>query len=87
MSLNIKNAETERLVRELAGRTGESVTQAITRSVEERLTRLGSAREAEVTRRLARLTEIARDAADRWPADTAHVDYVEVLYDERGLPR
>lgn len=87
MSLNIKNTETERLVRELAGRTGESVTQAVTRSVEERLTRLGTERDAEVAQRLARLTEIAADAAQRWPVDTATVDYVEVLYDERGLPR
>lgn len=87
MSLNIKNAQTERLVRELASRTGESVTQAVTRSVAERLTRLGSADETERAQRLSRLTEIARDAAARWPADTAHVDYVEVLYDERGLPR
>lgn len=87
MSLNIKNPETERLVRELAGRTGESVTQAVTRSVEERLNRLGTEREVEVSQRLARLTEVAHDAAQRWPADTATVDYVEVLYDDRGLPR
>lgn len=39
MSLNIKNPETNRLARELARRTGESVTQAVTVALQERLER------------------------------------------------
>lgn len=37
MALNIKNPETHRLARELARRTGESVTQAVTVALRERL--------------------------------------------------
>ena len=40
MSLNIKNEEAERLVRQLAAATGESVTLAITVAVRERLERV-----------------------------------------------
>lgn len=40
MSLNIKNAETHRLARELASLTGESVTTAVGAAVRERLTRV-----------------------------------------------
>ena len=37
MALNIKSAETDRLARELAALTGESITEAVTRALEERL--------------------------------------------------
>jgi antitoxin VapB len=47
MALNIKNPEVERLVGDVAARTGESKTEAIRRALEERLARL----EAESSRR------------------------------------
>ena len=37
MALNIKSAETDRLARELAALTGESITEAVTRALEMRL--------------------------------------------------
>jgi antitoxin VapB len=40
MGLNIKNAETHRLVQELAALTGESMTVAVTEAVRERLDRV-----------------------------------------------
>lgn len=40
MALNIKDPETDRLVRELAAATGESITDATRRAVEERLARV-----------------------------------------------
>ena len=40
MSLNIKNKEVERLVGEVARLTGESKTEAVRRSLEERRARL-----------------------------------------------
>lgn len=40
MALNIKDLETDRLARELAATTGESITEATRRAIEERLTRL-----------------------------------------------
>jgi antitoxin VapB len=39
MALNIKSAETDRLARELAALTGESITVTVTRSLVERLER------------------------------------------------
>ena len=41
MALSIKDRETERLARELAERTGESLTLATRRALEERLRRIG----------------------------------------------
>jgi hypothetical protein len=40
MGLNIKNEETQRLVRELAMLTGENMTTAVTQAVRERLERV-----------------------------------------------
>ena len=40
MSLNIKNQEVERLIREVTLLTGESKTEAVRRSLEERCARL-----------------------------------------------
>lgn len=46
MALSIRNKEAERLAREIARETGESITQAILRSLEERLLRLSGRRTA-----------------------------------------
>ncbi len=43
MPLNIKSAEVERMVDELAAHTGESKTEAVRRAVQERLDRTHSA--------------------------------------------
>jgi antitoxin VapB len=40
MALSIRNKEAERLAREVAKETGETITEAILRSLEERLLRL-----------------------------------------------
>jgi antitoxin VapB len=40
MPLSIRNAKAEKLARELAAESGENITQAITRALEERLQRL-----------------------------------------------
>jgi len=40
MNLSIKNAKAEKLARELAAESGENITRAITRALEERLQRL-----------------------------------------------
>ena len=84
MSLNIKNAETHRLVRELAALTGESMTEAVTAAVRERLERL----RREQGQSLAdRLLAIGKDCAARLKESFRSVDHDELLYDERGLPR
>lgn len=65
MALNIKSAEADRLARELARATGESITEAVTRAVEERLARFrrrgtGTRRRAlaELRRRVSELPEL-----------------------------
>jgi antitoxin VapB len=40
MGLNIKNSETENAIRELAGLTGEKLTEAVHQAVAEKLERL-----------------------------------------------
>ena len=56
MALNLKNAEVERLAAEVARLTGETKTEAIRRSLEERRRRLkglaGTGRRARVLRHL-----------------------------------
>jgi antitoxin VapB len=83
MSLNIKDPETERLARMLAGQTGETITLAIRRALEERLRRVGSgAREAALLEDLAAIRQ-------RWSAlpvlDARNADEI-IGYDESGLP-
>jgi antitoxin VapB len=46
MALSIRNKEAERLAREVARETGETITMAILRSLEERLLRLSGRRVA-----------------------------------------
>jgi antitoxin VapB len=42
MALSIKDPETEKLARDLAARTGETITIATRRALEDRLKRIGS---------------------------------------------
>ena len=84
MSLNIKSAETHKLARELAALTGESVTEAVTVAVRERLQRTrgkGTISLAE------QLLDIGRDSAQRLREPYRSIDHGELLYDEHGLPR
>jgi antitoxin VapB len=84
MGLNIKNEETHRLVEKLARLTGESMTQAITRAVRERLERLQRDGEDDLARRLL---AIGKDCASRLKEPFRSVDHGKLLYDERGLPK
>lgn len=84
MPLNIKDPETDRLARELAAATGESITVAAKRALEERLVRV-RARQASIADADGVEEIIARGRArallDDRPAD-------EILgYDADGLPR
>jgi antitoxin VapB len=87
MSLNIKNDEAERLARELASATGETVTRAITVAVRERLDRLEHRDQAAVTTRVGLLKRIAADAAPRWVEPQRSSQHGDLLYDESGIPR
>jgi antitoxin VapB len=85
MSLNIKNPDTYRLVKELADLTGESMTAAVTEAVRERLERL---RGAEPDLGMAQqIHAIAVDMRARLPDDFFDVDHGDLLYDDDGLPK
>jgi antitoxin VapB len=79
--LNIKNPEAYRLVKALADATGESMTEAVTVAVRERLERIE--REFEVEDILA----MAKEIRDRLPPGYLDQDFDDLLYDKDGLPR
>lgn len=87
MSLNIKNEQTHRLVRQLAELTGQTQTSAVEDAVRRRLEELES--DGSRQQRLAALTDIvdraqAIVATDRtWRA----IDFDADLYDANGLAR
>ncbi len=85
MALSIKNAETEALARDLATRTDNSVTGAITDALRHQLELLDATDDDAAFARLERLRAISADAANRWPRTDAG-DATAWLYDERGLP-
>jgi len=84
MALSIKSMETERLAREIAAKTGDSLTGAIQKALEERLERLKLQRRGGI---LARQLEDILRRVDQLPIlDPRAAD--EVLdYDQHGLPR
>jgi antitoxin VapB len=85
MALSIRDPETDRLARELAQRTGETMTKAIRKALEERLDRLASLHEAEVERRRRAIDEIVRRSLALPVLDDRSED--EILgYDELGIP-
>ncbi len=87
MSLNIKNPETYRLVRELAEKTGQSMTAAVTDAVRERLDRIRAERGDDREDRVQRMLEMAAEIGRRMPPGYLDQDFDEMLYDENGLPK
>ncbi|MEX2648490.1 MAG: type II toxin-antitoxin system VapB family antitoxin [Alphaproteobacteria bacterium] len=57
MALNIKSAEADRLARELADLTGESITEAVTKAVRERIERSQRAKKESIKALLAGIRE------------------------------
>jgi antitoxin VapB len=86
-TLNLKQPEVYRLARELAATTGESMTEAVRRSLEERLERVRVSREGEVERRAGRLLELGALLRERAPEGWFDQDLDALLYDDAGLPR
>ena len=84
-SLNLKSPEAYRLANRVARITGESMTQAVTTALRERLARLDqSGRMASLA---GELMAIGADCASRLSPRTKRLDHGEFLYDEKGLPR
>ncbi|MGC2463303.1 MAG: type II toxin-antitoxin system VapB family antitoxin [Steroidobacteraceae bacterium] len=84
MALSIKNGETERLARQVARETGESLTEAIKSALRERLQRLKQRRHGRIMN--DKLEDILRRVDNLPTRDARPVD--EILgYDEHGAPR
>jgi hypothetical protein len=86
MSLNIKNEETVRLVRELAGELHVSMTAAIAEAVRARLAEVRAASPGpafDVEKALALAAEIGERLGEEYLSQ----DFDALLYDERGLPK
>jgi antitoxin VapB len=85
--LNIKDAETIRLARELAEMTGQPITKAIRTALERELAELDRAREE----RLGKLRSIVKEARTLWKpefdGEELSITHADHLYDERGLPK
>jgi antitoxin VapB len=83
MPLSIKDQDTERLARDLARRTGETITIATKKALEERLRRIGGG--TEKTLLLEDLAEIRRRCAALAVLDQRSPEDI-IGFDERGLP-
>jgi antitoxin VapB len=84
MALSIKDDETDRLARALAAATGESLTEAIRRALEERLARETRRQQAyPLAARVRRVQERLRE----YPVLDGRTDDELLGYDEHGLPR
>ncbi|PBB24060.1 PSK operon transcription factor [Mesorhizobium sp. WSM4312] len=83
MALSIKDRETELLARKLAQRTGETITIATKRALEERLRRTGSdARKAALLEDL----EAIRKRLNALPILDERTPDEIMGYDENGIP-
>jgi antitoxin VapB len=88
MQLHIKNDEAYVLAKQLAERTGESLTEAVTNALRERLEREEAAGRASSETKAERLRQI-REAARRFDTLPVYDDREpdEIIgYDENGLP-
>lgn len=84
MPISIKNPKTEQLARELSRETGESLTDAITNSLRDRLQRLRGRRHAQSL--VEEVDDILRRVDALPTLDTRTED--EILgYDPHGIPR
>jgi antitoxin VapB len=84
MALSLKDAETDRLAREVAKLTGESLTEAVRAALAERLERERRKRGSKSL--VERLNEIALHCASLPDYDTRTPDEI-IGYDEYGVPR
>jgi antitoxin VapB len=83
MALSIKSEEADRLARELAAETGETLTDAVEIALRERLDREHAKHEDSMRARLARL---AADVATMPVVDDRAPEEI-IGYDDSGLPR
>lgn len=91
MALNIKNQETERLVRELAALKKVSLVLAVSEAVRDKLAREGVERERTALparlKRSDRLQAFAQEYSKRVKNPIHSWEIDALLYDKDGLPK
>jgi len=81
MGMNIKNDEAHRLATQVASIYDETITEAVTVALRERLAR------ATTQDRLEKLRILAREIAVQIPKGMTRESVDSMLYNELGLPR
>lgn len=85
MALSIRNPETDRLARELADATGETITEAISNALKERLERVRPAQsEEDIERKMAEARALIDEFQKHFVGPVVSDDEI---YDEFGDPR
>jgi antitoxin VapB len=82
MALNLKSAEADRLARELAVAAHESLTEAVTIALRERLTRVRNQQQSDLATRLRRLSAWYMNL----PVQDSRTPDEIIGYNEHGLP-
>jgi len=83
MALSIRNSKAEKLARELAAESGENITQAITRALEERLQRLrGRSAAIDLVEEIMKISRRCSEIPDQ---DQRPPDEI-LSYDPTGVP-
>jgi len=83
MSLNIKDPEAHKLAQRLAEETGESMTQAVTVALKEKLLRVRRTKRSKATAEELRAIAKRFRSHLKGPVE----DHGTLLYDEKGLPK
>lgn len=84
MGLNIDTEEAHRLAEELARVTGESITDAVTTALRERLERVRAGKPQSLSEELL---AIGRECAPLWKEPYRSIEHGDLLYDENGMPK
>jgi antitoxin VapB len=88
MALHINDAETDRLARDLARETGETLTVAVNKAVKERLDRVGAKQKKSEEKLLAEFEKIlSRVSPELRSEKKTGRELIDEMYDKDGLPR
>ena len=84
MALSIRNAKAEKLARELAAESGETITRAITQALKERLERLrGRSTTTDLVEDILRISKRCSEIPDQDKRSTEEI----LGYDSIGVPK
>ncbi len=77
MTLNIKNPEAHKLATELAKQTGESLTEAVTQALRERLARVKTRKPDQ--KLIDDMARIGRECAERLSPEVKAIDHISTM--------